>query len=227
MNSANRMTPPEPRPAFDRISLRRLVRIRWVAVAGQALALLVVHNVLDFPLPLLPTFGVVACSAALNLFFAFHHRAATRLGEEQAAFFLGYDLLQLGLLLYLTGGLENPFAILILAPVTVAATILSRPPVIALAIFAVAIITALALWHVPLPWRGPPPEFPPQLVLGIWTALVVAIVFISSYTWSVAAEARRLRDAVAATQLALAREQRVSAVGGLAARDAAVDDVAR
>src|SRR5207248_296552 len=118
------MTPPEPRPAFDRISLRRLVRIRWVAVAGQALAL---------------------------------------------------------------------------------------------ASFAVAIITALGLWHVPLPWSGPPPEFPPQLVLGIWTALVVATVFISSYTWSVAAEARRLRDAVAATQLALAREQRVSAVGGLAA----------
>src|SRR5207248_3255790 len=115
------MTPPEPRPAFDRISLRRLVRIRWVAVAGQALALVVVP------------------------------------------------------------------------PVTVAATILSRPPVIALAIFAVAIITALGLWHVPLPWSGPPPEFPPQLVLGIWTALVVATVFISSYTWSVAAEARRLR----------------------------------
>src|SRR5215831_15139142 len=163
------MTPPEPRPAFDRISLRRLVRIRWVAVAGQALALLVVHNILDFPLPLLPAFGVVACSAALNLFFAFHHRAATRLGEEQAAFFLGYDLLQLGLLLYLTGGLENPFAILILA----------------LVIFAVLIITVLALWHVPLPWKGPPPEFPAELVLGIWTALVVATVFISSYTWSV------------------------------------------
>src|SRR5436309_6968905 len=102
---------PEPRAAFDRISLRRLVLIRWVAVAGQALALLVVHFVLEFPLPLLPAFGVVACSAALNLFFAFYHRTATRLGERQAAYFLGYDLLQLGLLLYLTGGLQNPFSI--------------------------------------------------------------------------------------------------------------------
>src|SRR3977135_2494216 len=109
---------PEPRAAFDRISLRRLVLIRWVAVAGPALALLVVHYVLEFPLPLAPAFGVVACSAALNLFFAFHHRAATRLGERQAAYFLGYDLLQLGLLLYLTGGLQNPFAVLILAPGT-------------------------------------------------------------------------------------------------------------
>src|SRR5436190_8353946 len=208
---------PEPRAAFDRISLRRLVLIRWVAVAGQALALLVVHYVLEFPLPLAPAFGVVACSAALNLFFAFHHRVATRLGEREAAFFLGYDLLQLGLLLYLTGGLQNPFAILILAPVTVAATILSLRAVIALAVFAIAIITLLALWHVPLPWRGIPPVFPSELVLGLWTAMALATVFIGGYTWSVAEEARRLRDAVAATQLALAREQRVSAVGALAA----------
>src|SRR3984893_2621401 len=208
---------PEPRAEFDRISLRRLVLIRWVAGAGQALALLVVHYVLDFSGPLLPAFAVVGRSAALNLFSATPRRAATRLGEREAAYFLGYDLLQLGLLLYLTGGLENPFSILILAPVTVAATILSRPAVIALALFAMLIITVLALWHVPLPWRTDPPVFPPELVLGIWTALVLATVFIGAYTWSVAAEARRLRDAVAATQLALAREQRVSAVGALAA----------
>ena len=121
------------------------------------------------------------------------------------------------MLLYLTGGLENPFSILILAPVTVAATVLSLRPVIALAVFAVAVITLLALWHMPLPWRTEPLDFPPELVLGLWTALVLATVFIGGYTWSVAEEARRLRDAVAATQLALAREQRVSAVGALAA----------
>jgi two-component system sensor histidine kinase RegB len=208
---------PEPRVAFDRISLRRLVLIRWVAIAGQAVALLVVHFAFDFRLPLLPAFAVVGCSVVLNLFITLCRRAATRLGEREAALFLGYDLLQLGLLLYLTGGLHNPFAILILAPVTVAATVLSLRPVIALAVFAVAVITLLALWHVPLPWRGVPPMFPSELVLGLWTALVLATVFIGSYTWSVAEEARRLRDAVAATQLALAREQRVSAVGALAA----------
>ena len=162
-------------------------------------------------------FAVVGCSVLLNLFITLYRRVATRLGEREAAVFLGYDLLQLGFLLYLTGGLHNPFAILILAPVTVAATILSLRPVIALSVFAIAIITLLALWHVPLPWRSMAPVFPPELVLGLWTALVLATVFIGGYTWSVAAEARRLRDAVAATQLALAREQRVSAVGALAA----------
>jgi two-component system sensor histidine kinase RegB len=210
-------TPPEPRVTFDRISLRPLVMIRWVAIAGQAVTLLIVHFAFDFRVPLLRCFAVVGCSVALNLFITLHRRAATRLRERQAALFLGYDLLQLGFLLYLTGGLQNPFAILILAPVTVAATILSLRPVIALALFSIAVITLLALWHVPLPWRGVPLVFQPELVLGLWTALVLATVFIGGYTWSVAEEARRLRDAVAATQLALAREQRVSAVGALAA----------
>ena len=209
---------PEPRAGFDRISLRRLVLIRWIAVAGQAVSLLVVHFLFDFQLPLLPAFAVVFCSVLLNLFIIVHRRAATRLGEREAAGYLAFDLLQLALLLYLTGGLENPFSILILAPVTVAATILSQRSVVPLAIFAITTITVLALWHLPLPWRAEPPlVFPGELVLGIWTSLVCATVFIGGYTWSVAEEARRLRDAVAATQLALAREQRVSAVGALAA----------
>jgi len=73
------------------------------------------------------------------------------------------------------------------------------------------------LRHMPLPWRSEPLDFPPELVLGAWIALVLATVFIGAYTWSIAQGARRLRDAMAATQLALAREQRVSAVGALAA----------
>lgn len=219
MSIADLSAGPEERVAFDRISLRRLVLIRWVAIAGQAVTLLTVHFGLGFRLPLLAALAIVGCSVVLNLFMVVYRRAATRLGEHEAAVFLGYDLAQLGLLLYLTGGLENPFAILILAPVTVAATALSLRPVTGLAVFALAIITVLALFHLPLPWRADtePLMFPPALVLGVWTALVIAIVFIGGYAWSIAEEARRLRDAVAATQLALAREQRVSAVGALAA----------
>src|SRR5438132_8441355 len=132
MTIANLTALPEPRVAFDRISLRRLVLIRWVAIAGQAVALLVVHYAFDFAVPLAAAFMVVGCSALLNLCVTLYRRAATRLGEREAAMFLGYDLVQLGVLLYLTGGLQNPFSILILAPVTVAATILSLRPVIGL-----------------------------------------------------------------------------------------------
>jgi two-component system sensor histidine kinase RegB len=211
------ITESEPATGFGRISLRTLVPIRWVAIAGQGSTILIVHYGLRYSLPLFPALAVVAGSVLLNVVLILVRQAAARLGERDAALCLGYDILQLAILLYLTGGLQNPFSTLILAPVTVAATILSRRPVIALSILAVAATTVLALWHMPLPWRTEPLVFPPELVFGIWMALVLATVFIGSYTWSVAQEARRLRDAVAATQLALAREQRISAVGALAA----------
>ena len=211
--------PPVSNPDLGsgRISLRTLVPIRWVAIAGQALTLLIVHFGLGFHLPLIAALAVVAASAVLNVVLIVHRQVARELSERAAALCLGYDILQLALLLYLTGGLQNPFSILFLAPITVAATILSRRPVIALSVLAIAAISALALWHFPLPWRTGPLVFPPEIVIGLWTALVLATVFIAGYTWSVAQDARRLRDAVAATQLALAREQRVSAVGALAA----------
>jgi two-component system sensor histidine kinase RegB len=199
------------------INLRTLILIRWIAIAGQASTILIVHYGLGFGLPLVPALGVVASSALLNLVLIVLRQWAARLGARDAALYLGYDVLQLAVLLYLTGGLQNPFSILILAPVTVAATILSRRAVIALSLLAVAAISVLALRHMPLPWRDEPLVFPPELVLGIWIALVLATVFIGAYTWSIAQGARRLRDAMAATQLALAREQRVSAVGALAA----------
>ncbi len=207
----------EPATGFGRISLRTLVPIRWVAITGQALTILIVHFGLGFSLPLVPALGVVGGSVLLNVVLILLRQVAARLGERDAALCLGYDILQLAILLHLTGGLQNPFSILILAPVTVAATILSRRPVIVLSVLAVASISVLALWHEPLPWRTEPLVFPAELVLGIWVALVLATVFIGGYTWSVAQEAGRLRDAMTATQLALAREQRVSAVGALAA----------
>jgi len=199
------------------VNLRTLILIRWVAIAGQASTILIVHYGLGFALPLVPALAVVASSALLNLLLIVLRQWAARLGARDAALYLGYDILQLAVLLYLTGGLQNPFSILILAPATVAATILSRRAVIALSILAVAAISVLALRHMPLPWRAEPLLFPPELVLGAWIALVLATVFIGAYTWSIAQGARRLRDAMAATQLALAREQRVSAVGALAA----------
>jgi two-component system sensor histidine kinase RegB len=217
MSEFSPIAPEQPPAGFGRISLRTLVPIRWVAVAGQAVTIVTVHFGLGFRLPIVPALGVVACSALLDLAHQLFRRSATQLAERDAAVYLGYDTLQLAALLYLTGGLQNPFSILILAPVTVAATILSRRAVIALSLFAIAAISVLAVWHMPLPWRSEPFVFPADLILGIWISLTLATAFIAGYTWSVALEARRLSDAMSATQLALAREQRVAAVGALAA----------
>ncbi len=200
------------------ISLRKLVLIRWIAVIGQAATLLVIHYGLGYRLPISSALAVVAASAVLNAAASLPRSAGARLGDREAALYLAYDTLQLGLLLYLTGGLQNPFAMLMLAPVTVSATILSRSSVIGLSALTVAAISALSFVYRPLPSRGGVLFDPPALyMLGIWTALVCSTIFIAGYAWSIAAEARRMRDAFSATQLALAREQRISAVGSLAA----------
>jgi two-component system, sensor histidine kinase RegB len=200
------------------VSLRKLVLIRWVAVAGQAATVVLVRFGFGFDFKIEAALTAVAISAVLNIVATLSHRGGARLGGREASFYLAYDTLQLGVLLFLTGGLQNPFAILMLAPVTVSATILSRASVIWLSVLTVAALSFLALVHMPLPAR-PDMSLQPQplYVLGLWTALVSSTVFIAGYTWSVAEEARRLRDAFAATQLALAREQRISALGGLAA----------
>jgi two-component system, sensor histidine kinase RegB len=199
------------------VSLRMLVFIRWVAIGGQAAAVVFAHVILGYPLPVVWVSAVIATSAALNIATALSRRAMTRLGDREAALYLGYDMTQLGLLLYLTGGLQNPFAILMLAPVTVAATVLSFGSVIVLSALTVLAISLLAMFHLPLPWYEPSPEPGLLYTLGVWTALVSSALFVAFYVWSVAEEVRRMRSAFAATQLALAREQRVSAVGGLAA----------
>jgi len=200
-----------------RVSLRTLIWIRWIAVAGQAVTLLIVHLALGFTLPLEIALGVVATSALINLANQMQRTGSLRLDDRDAMMYLAYDVVQLGALLYLTGGLQNPFALLVLAPVTVGATILSRHSTITLSGLTVGVVTILALWHLPLPWDEDQLEFPPLFVLAVWLALTLSTMFIAAYTWSVTEEGRRISDAYAATQLALAREQRISAVGALAA----------
>jgi two-component system, sensor histidine kinase RegB len=205
-----------PAPRRGRVRLRTLAAIRWAAIAGQAAALLVVHYGLLFPLPIVPAFLCVLASAAFNLWIQ-RGRGRMWLGDRDAALTLAYDLVQLGALIYLTGGLQNPFSVLILAPVTVSATLLSRRSTLWLTGLAVVIISLLAVVHEPLPWPDRNFRLEPIYVFAAWVALVLAAIFIAAYVWSVAEEARRMSDALAATQMALDREHRLAALGALAA----------
>lgn len=203
---------------MGRLRVGTLILIRWIAIGGQAVAILTVQFGMGYELPLVACIAATMASAASNGWLAARRAPKARLGDREAALVLGFDLLQLAALLFLTGGLHNPFAILILAPVTVSATILSRNATAALVALAIAAISALALWHLPLPWDPPGTFFHPlPYVLGLWTGLSVAAVFVSAYVWSVAEEARKMSEAFAETRQALAREQRFAAVGGLAA----------
>ena len=207
---------PSRPPAARTISVRTLVVIRWIALSGQLAALVMVAFGLGSPVPMTLSLMVIAVSAGLNLRLQFRHDGRERLREGEAAFYLAFDIVQLAVLLYLTGGLENPFALLMLAPVTVSATILSRRSTVNLCLLALLCATALAITHLPLPWSESEFRLPPLYVTGIWCALVVALIFNAAYAWWVAEEARQLSTALAATQHALAREQRLAAMGGIA-----------
>ncbi len=204
-------------PASSRVRLRRLTTIRWIAVAGQAAALLGGHYLLGLSLPLLPSFLVIGVSVLLNLMILRFRPSGLWLGDREAALYLGYDMVQLAVLLALNGGLTNPFSILILAPITVSASLLSRGATLTLSAVGLAIVSLLAFVYLPLPWEEIGLVIRPVYLMGLWAALVVAIVFIAAYIFSTSSEAATLTTALRASELALEREQRLSAVGALAA----------
>jgi len=199
------------------VGLRTLVMIRYVAVLGQAATLLTVQYGLGLEIPIGPALAAVAVSILFNLLLVSRRPLKSRISTVEAAGQLGYDILQLAVLLFLTGGLENPFALLVLAPVTVSATVLPRRYTIGLGLLAGAAITVLALYHLPFPSPGPALALPDFYLLGLWQALILGILFIAAYVASISDDARRMAAAFNAAQLALAREQQLSAVGALAA----------
>jgi two-component system sensor histidine kinase RegB len=127
-----------------RVRLRTLVLIRWVAVAGQTVALIAVRYGLGFPLPIVPALALVAASALLNIAVSLRWSASTRLSDRGTTCYLVYDILQLTGLLFLTGGLHNPFSLLFLAPMTISATILSLRSTLRLGLLAVTCASLLS-----------------------------------------------------------------------------------
>lgn len=201
-----------------RLRLETLIGLRWLAVAGQTGALLVTHFGLGFSVPLATALTTVLVSGILNLALRWRYAQNTRLGDGAAAMLLVYDIVQLSVLLYLTGGLQNPFAILLVAPVTISAV--SLPAIYTIGILGIMIAggTLLAMLHLPLPWYPDQVlEMPILYVFGVWIALVLGAGFVAIYASRIAREARLLADALNATELALAREQHLTQLDGLAA----------
>lgn len=200
------------------IRLRTLTMLRWLAVIGQLSAILIVHFALGFPVPLGLSIAVIAASAWLNIFITLRFSPQRYLADREATAYIGFDIVQLCALLFLTGGLQNPFAVLILAPVTIAASALPVRLAVLIGSLAFAGISILAAYHLPLPWRvGEAVAFPPVLNIGVWVALSFAVAFFGAYAHRIAAEAAQLKGALAASQVVLAREERLAALGGLAA----------
>jgi len=200
------------------VRLRTLTALRWLAVGGQSVAIIIVHFALGFQTPLGLCLGAIAVSAWLNLFTMLRFSPQRFLSDREAAAFIAFDIVQLCALLFFTGGIQNPFAALMIAPVTIAASVLPLRFTIAIAALAIAGVSLLATYHMPIPWvPGESLELAPVYKAGVWAALTFSLAFFAAYAHRIAAESAQVRSALAATQLLLAREERLTALGGLAA----------
>ena len=202
----------------SQLRLLTSVRLRWAAVFGQLIAIAVVMGYYNFPLEAGSCLVLVALSAWLNVFLSVRYPARHRFSTRVATALLVYDILQLAGLLYFTGGIQNPFAFLLAAPVTVAAATLPPRYAVVLGLTVVASAGLLIFQYYPLPWyQGLRIELPRDYKFGILAALTAAMSFLAFYTWRLNKEARQMSAALAATDMVLASEQRLHALDGLAA----------
>ena len=200
------------------VRLDTLVRLRWLAIIGQSTAVLVVYYGFDFDLPIYACLAAITFASWLNVALRLRFHMTQRLEPDRAAWLLAFDIAELAVLLFLTGGLQNPFAFMFLGPVLLSATALPPRFTLMLGGFAVACATVLVFVHYPLPWDSEDPlQLPPIYMMGVWMCILLAIGFIGVYAWQITEESRQLSDALAATELVLAREQHLSQLDGLAA----------
>jgi two-component system, sensor histidine kinase RegB len=212
----SRPLPVAPASALrGRVRLRTLTNLRWMAAGGQTIALFVVYFGFGYSLPIAQCLACVLLSAGINLVLAFLYPPSHRLTNREATVYLAIDVLQLAALLYLTGGIANPFVLMFIAPVVIAASTLNLGNTMILVAIALGAASIISVAHEPLPWSGPI-ELPPLYLMGVWFSLVLGIGFTSVYAWRIASEGARMSAGLAATQLALAREQRLSTIGALA-----------
>ena len=211
-------------PTYDtpsdnsRLRLRTIVRLRWIAVLGQSVTVFGVYFGLGFDLPIGVCILIIALSAWLNIFLRLRYPATLRLKSPHAFIMLSYDVLQLSALLFLTGGLQNPFALLLGVPVIVSASTQPSKNTVFLGFIAILCTTVLALFSWPLPWYPGETFMVPLLYrIGVWAAVVSGTVFTALYAWRIAKETRQMSDALTATEMVLAREQKLTALDGLAA----------
>ena len=200
------------------IRLRTMIFIRWVAVTGQLAAIIIAFQYFELALDLSLCFFAVGLSALANIVAGLFFPESKRLSELENVFMILFDLFQLAFLLFLTGGLNNPFSFLLVAPVVVSAAALKKKSTIIIGSAAVLIVTLLSYFFVPLETlSGKTLTIPDIFLFGNWVAISTGIVFLAFYSNRVTSELNTMSDALFATQAALSREQKLTDLGGVVA----------
>ncbi|MBP9048238.1 MAG: ActS/PrrB/RegB family redox-sensitive histidine kinase [Tabrizicola sp.] len=209
-------------PAHDAganmVRLRTLILLRWMAIAGQVAAIIGASQAYALQLPLGLCALAVGLSVVANLLLSMLFPQNRRLSEAEAFLTLLFDLGQLAFLLFLTGGLTNPFAILVLAPVTISASMLRLRSTVVLGALAILVVSLAVSWYLPLRFAdGSELVIPRLFAFGFWLSIVIGILFLGLYSRKVATEMRHMSEALLATQMALAREQKLTDLAGVVA----------
>ena len=198
------------------VLLANLIKIRWIAIVGQLITLFTIFFIFNLTIPLTECLFVVLLSILVNFTSYFIQRGNSTLTDKKTFLFLIFDISQLVGLLFLTGGIFNPFVILILAPIIISASYLSAFWTILLSFYSIVLILIINLNYIPLNWEE---KFitPSIYNIGILVALIITIVFLAIYAYLFASSARKISSALTATELKLSNQKKTTEVAYLSA----------
>ncbi len=196
---------------------KTLVILRWIAITGQFTAINLVYFYLKLDFPIVIAHVILFFGFLTNSYLQFGIRSIT-IKDFFASIFLIYDLLQLTALLYLTGGISNPFSILMIIPTIVSSTFLSMGTTIILGILTIISLFVLSIFHYPLPGiHDHSITFPKLYLTGYFLAIIVGLVFLSYFGIRFSGESKRRSDAINKVQQVIAKEYELESLGGQAA----------
>ena len=199
----------------DNIQLdkRTLVILRWIAIIGQYLTISIVYFVLKFELPFFYCSTIIFIGILTNFYLQFQFKK-NQLNNFTSTFFLFYDLIQLSLLLYLTGGVTNPFTILLIVPAIVSSTFLTLRSTINLSFITIIILILLTINHLPLPHSGELHFHVPDIYLyAVPIAIIIGLTFLTYFGVRFGIESRKRTEALNKLELILAKEHELESIG--------------
>jgi len=198
------------------VLITNLIKIRWIAIFGQLITLLVIYFILKFSIPFTECLVVVLLSVIINFISYLIQKNNSTLNDQKTFLFLIFDISQLVGLLYLTGGIFNPFIILILAPIIISASYLSAFWTILLSLYSILLILIINFNFIPLNWDQ---NFitPSIYNFGILIALIITMIFISIYAYLFASSSRKISSALSETKLKLFNQKKTTEVAYLSA----------
>ena len=196
---------------------KTLVILRWIAIIGQFTSINLVYFYLKLDFPILIAHVILSLGLLTNLYLQFGIRSIL-IKDFYASLFLIYDLIQLAALLYLTGGISNPFSILMIIPAIVSSSFLSMGTTIILGILTIIFLFSLTIFHFPLPGLHEHSiTFPKLYLTGYFIAIVIGLVFLSYFGIRFSGESKRRSDAINKLQQVIAKEYELESLGGQAA----------